>query len=359
MNNDLSRLLKWFCSKLTYNDLSSAVPMLLEILNGTRSDIPLKPDEKPQHYRDFRVDTDPPLTNDPSPPDEQASRPWKDLLAAYKRKRGKPLAPIKHGDERVPAGCRCAHCHAPRKYLYINNGKLASQVRCKVCAKTSPTHGCRRRSKASYWCPHCECALFRWKHSTGCTIYKCPNDKCSHYLRKKGGLTGQEAQMRTQQKYDPNFKLRYQYREYHIDPKDLKTARPGNSPAVNLHKIHNNYHVVGLVLTFMINLGLSSRVTRNALKGLFDISSRRSGTTPGSSSIPRKRPSAATTSPIAAVRNPRSPCSTMRTAHQRKGLPTRPNSSPTDSPPTTMPSWPITLRCQKHRMASPRRPSSG
>lgn len=273
MNNDLSRLLKWFCSKLTYNDLASAVPVLLEILGGTRKDIKLKPDEKPKHYRDFRVDRTPPLTDDPSPPDEQEPRPWKHLLKAYKLKHGKALAPIKHCGKRIPpAGCRCAHCDAPRKYLYINNGKLASQVRCKVCGKTSPTHGCRRESKATYWCPHCEYALYRWKSSKVCTIYKCPNDKCPQYLRKKGHLTDEEAQMRTQQKYDPNFKLHYQYREYHIDPKDLKPARPGDSPAVDLHKIHNNYHVVGLVLTFMINLGLSSRVTRNALKGLFDIS---------------------------------------------------------------------------------------
>jgi len=41
---------------------------------------------------------------------------------------------------------------------------------------------------------------------------------------------------------------------------------------VDLRKIHHNYHTLGLVLTPTINLGLSSRVTRDALKGIFDIS---------------------------------------------------------------------------------------
>jgi transposase-like protein len=78
--------------------------------------------------------------------------------------------------------------------------------------------------------------------------------------------------MRDQQKYNPNFKLHYQYREYHIRPEDLKTKRPPSGTNINLRKMHNSYHTLGLVLTFAINLGLSSRVTRDALKGIFGIS---------------------------------------------------------------------------------------
>ena len=40
---------------------------------------------------------------------------------------------------------------------------------------------------------------------------------------------------------------------------------------MDLRKIHHSYHTLGLVLTFTINLGLSSRVTRDALKVIFDI----------------------------------------------------------------------------------------
>ena len=73
-------------------------------------------------------------------------------------------------------------------------------------------------------------------------------------------------------KYNPNFKLHYQYREYHISADDLKSARPVSNTKVNLENIHHSYHTLGLVLTFSINLGLSSRTTRDALKGIFDIS---------------------------------------------------------------------------------------
>jgi len=273
MKKNLDRLLKWFCGKITYNELASVVPILLEILSGVRKDIELKTEEdKPPHYRDFRVDTTLPLTDSPSPKATMPSANWEHLLLEYRRKHGKAMPPVKRrGSSEPPAGCRCEHCDAPRKYLSINNGKLATQVRCKICEATSPTHRCRRESAAKYWCPHCHYALFKWKTSSSWTIHKCPNDTCPHYVQNKCRLTGEEKACRAQQKYDPNYKLRYQYREYHIDPKDLKPARPEDTANVDLSKIHNSHHVVGLVLTFTINLGLSSRVTRNALKGLFDI----------------------------------------------------------------------------------------
>ncbi len=77
--------------------------------------------------------------------------------------------------------------------------------------------------------------------------------------------------MRDQQKYNPNFKLHYQYREYHLSSDDLKSARPAYPTKVDIKKIHHNYYTLGLILTFSINLGLSSRITRDALKGIFDI----------------------------------------------------------------------------------------
>jgi transposase-like protein len=85
-------------------------------------------------------------------------------------------------------------------------------------------------------------------------------------------LDEEEKKMRACQKYNPNFKLHYQYREYHLSPNDLKVVRPMNPTKVDLHNIRNSYHILGLVLTFTINLGLSSRLTRDALKGIFDIS---------------------------------------------------------------------------------------
>ncbi len=51
MKNDLLKLVRWFCSKLTYNDLASVVPVLQEVLSGSRKNIDLKPAQnRPPHY---------------------------------------------------------------------------------------------------------------------------------------------------------------------------------------------------------------------------------------------------------------------------------------------------------------------
>jgi putative transposase len=269
MRNSLINIVKWFCRRLTFNELASAVIIFHEILSNSRKDIPLKPDEKPPHYRQFRVDPLAPLSAPKEPP---SKLDWELLKIAKESLSGKPIKPVAHRNlKKPPPGCKCSHCNAPVRYLYLNNGKLHSQVKCKICGKTSPSHGNKREYKTKYFCPHCSNALFIWKKSKQGTIYKCPGYTCPHYLKNKLQLTTKEKVMRDQQKYNPNFKLHYQYREYHISPDDLIPERPFSN-TVDLRKIHHNYHTLGLVLTFTINLGLSSRVTRDALKGIFDIS---------------------------------------------------------------------------------------
>ena len=269
MPHSLNRIIKWFCRRLTFNELASAVVIFHEILNNTRKDIPLKPEEKPPHYRHFRVDQLPPL----QAPDKSTETPnWKELKKNKEQKTGKPVKPVQNrGGKRTPAGSVCPNCHAPIQFLYLNNGKAESQVKCKICGKTGLAYGKKRETKTKYFCPHCSKALFKWKQSKQNTIYKCPNYTCPHYLKNKLQLTDEEKSMREKQKYDPNFKLHYQYREYHISPEDLKTARPDTKSKVDLSAIHHNYHTLGLVLTFSINLGLSSRLTRDAMKGIFGI----------------------------------------------------------------------------------------
>ncbi len=270
MHHSLLRIIKWFCRRLTFNELASAVVIFLEVLSNSRKDIPLKPDEKPPHYRQFRVDQIPPL---PVSDNGLDKADWNKIKKEIELKTGKPIKPVKRRtNNRPPVGCKCSYCNAPGKYLYFNNGKLQTQVKCKICDNTGPSHGNKRKLKTKYRCPHCSSALFKWKQSKQSTIYKCPSYNCSHYLCNKTLLTKEEKTMREQQKYNPNFKLHYQYREYHISPDDLKTVRPFSNTKIDLRHIHNSYHTLGLVLTFAINLGLSSRVTRDALKGIFDIS---------------------------------------------------------------------------------------
>jgi transposase-like protein len=272
MKNPILKIVKWFCRQLTFNELASAVVIFHEVLNNARSDIVLKPLEKPPHYREFRVDTVPPVLGSELDLKEE-NLDWHELQKKHEHDTGKKISPVKRNRGKAPpVGCRCAVCNAPRNYLYLNNGKLSSQVLCKICGHTSPTHQAKRKKKAVYFCPHCSHALFKWKESKQYTTFKCPNHNCPHYLNNKMRLNEEEKKMRANQKYNPNFKLHYQYREHHLSPNDLKVIRPENRTKVDLHNIRNSYHILGLVLTFTINLGLSSRLTRDALKGIFDIS---------------------------------------------------------------------------------------
>ena len=258
---------------MTFNELCSAIAIIHEVVSGLRTDIELKPEAKPPHYRQFKVDLESPLKQAPEPTRPEPVCSWQLLLQDYEREHGKRIRPVNRhkNSSPPPEGCICEHCGAPRRYLYLNNGKEASQVQCKICKETSPTHRTRTASEAHSWCPHCGYALYKWKESNVLTIFKCPNNKCPRYLSNLNQLTPKERDMRTEQIYDPNFKLRYQWREYHFSPYDLIAARPEEKPKVDLRKIHRNYHTFSLVLAYSVNIGLSSRQTRDALKGLHGI----------------------------------------------------------------------------------------
>lgn len=266
MKTNILKLVKWFCRRLTYNDLASAIVIFHEVLSGSRSDIDLKPDEKPPHYRDFRVDMVRPLTEAPAPKIPVPAFSWKKLKAEDEKKTGKTLTVVRRraGSIQTPSDCICEHCGAPSRYLYLNDGKKGNQVLCKICNKLSPTHRVRTESKAKYFCPHCGSAMYLWKQDSLRTIFKCPNDKCSLYLKNLKALTSEEHEMRVSGNTS-QFKLRYQYREYHFKPHDLQCARPAFPTKTDLSRVRNNSHVVSMVLTYFINIGLSSRQTQEAL----------------------------------------------------------------------------------------------
>ena len=66
------------------------------------------------------------------------------------------------------------------------------------------------------------------------------------------------------------FKVCYQYREYHYQPDQLKTAQP-IKPKVDLNKIHNNIHVLALVLTLHISYAITARKTAHMLRQIWGI----------------------------------------------------------------------------------------
>lgn len=272
MKNNIIKLVKWFCRQLTLNELSSLVPILLEVLSGQRSDIELKPEPKPPHYRKFRVDVVPPLTKPPEPQRLTPKDDWRRRLAEYPQNHdGKELRPIhrREGSLRPPPGTVCQCCGAPEPYLYLNDGKQGMQVSCKICGSRSCTHEPRRSSDADYFCPYCGWALFKWKEYPTETVYKCPNHHCPHHQANLAALTAEEKADRLNR--SSQYKLHYQWREYHLSNADLAVIRPAADAKVNLRRIHHNSYVVGLVLTYTVDLGLSARQTRNALQWIYGI----------------------------------------------------------------------------------------
>ena len=87
MKNSVLKLVKWFCRRLTLNEFHSALTIMHEVLNSERHDIEFKPEAKPPHYRNFRVDMEPPLTEAPAK-NIQSELSWQQLKRKYKQKHG-------------------------------------------------------------------------------------------------------------------------------------------------------------------------------------------------------------------------------------------------------------------------------
>jgi transposase-like protein len=266
----IARFVLWLCKNFTRQELEEIIRQLQQILSEREPEI--KPRdafrEEHPHYRDFYVDPLAPLTQ-AHPPHPPTTVDWKQRLAQYQQQHGKSLPPVRRrGSQRLPAGCRCAHCQAPADYLYLNNGRLSTQLRCKICSHFSPLQPRHRPQKTVYWCPYCGRALYRWKERADCTLYKCGSDACPHYQQRKAALAWKErllAQLRPSQ-----FKLRYQYRQYHFRPQQLSPSAPRQLP-VDLRKIHRSSDVLGLVLAFHISFALSARRTAQVLRQVFAV----------------------------------------------------------------------------------------
>jgi len=69
-----------------------------------------------------------------------------------------------------------------------------------------------------------------------------------------------------------HFTINYIYREYHLTTEDIKHSQPlQNKTTVNLLKIYNSGHVLGLILSFYVSYALSARKTALILRQMFKI----------------------------------------------------------------------------------------
>lgn len=220
-----------------------------------------EPIQKP--YRKLQVD-DLPIIDVPETLD------YRKLLADYEAQHGRPLRPIQrraNAKHRVPDSLTCPRCQAPSSYLYANNGGKG-QYQCKVC-QCRFNHRNRFTKQAVFRCPHCKKTLEKIKERKEYNIYKCKNNACPFYQANLRRMTKKERQQFQQ---DPQaFKVRYLFREFLFDFLPLASSSL-IKPKVDLSRLAASPHVLGLVLTYYVNFGMSSRETAAAMKDIHGVS---------------------------------------------------------------------------------------
>ncbi len=188
------------------------------------------------------------------------------LLEYYKWRYHKPIRPVQRRNGRpIPEDTICPLCGAPHHFLYDNNGGHG-QYQCKICGQTFIT-GEIVTSPLRLKCPHCGHVLVPKKDRKHFIVHKCVNSKCSYYLHNLKKVDKEDLK----DHYGKNkYKLHYIYREFSIDffRMDLSSL-PKNASSLKFSKFDS--HTMSLCLTLHINLSLSLRKTKQALKDLYNI----------------------------------------------------------------------------------------
>lgn len=220
------------------------------------SKLPDAPIDKP--YRKLKVDGMPIF-------DKVNKYDYKILLDEYLINTGKELKPVK-SKVPVPESITCPCCGAPHSYIYDNNGGKG-QFQCKVCKSTFSRKNQFSKS-VILRCPHCNKALVAIKDRRFFVVYKCKNDDCSFYLKNLRSLSKKERDLFELEPH--SFKMRYIYRAFNIDFKPLSRLSPVKG-SVSLPKIYASNHVLGLILTYYVNYGLSARKTAAIMEDIHQV----------------------------------------------------------------------------------------
>jgi len=190
------------------------------------------------------------------------------LLAHHLHTKGKPLKPVSRraSSPEIPKNISCPRCTAPSEYLYDNNGGRG-QYECKVC-------DCHFHEKNRFHkqlivkCPHCLAHLQKIKQRNGFDIFKCISKTCPEYQRKIKSMTKEEKKIYKENPHE--LKLHYIYRSFKMDfvplSKDIL-----HRPKVDMAKIHSSPEIVGLILTYYVNYGLSARNTAGIMKDIHNV----------------------------------------------------------------------------------------
>ena len=150
------------------------------------------------------------------------------------------------------------------QYLYDNNGGKG-EYRCKVCGQCF-VNGVNATAPLILACPYCGKTLQPKRHRKHFTVHTCNYRRCSYYL---ANLKRLPKDLPADKRFD--YKLHYVYREFRINFFDMDiSSLPDN--ASSLKFTQKSAHIMGLCLTYHVNLSLSLRKTAQALKDIHNIS---------------------------------------------------------------------------------------
>jgi len=186
------------------------------------------------------------------------------LIEYYLWRYKKTIKPVvRRGECLISPKTVCPRCGATHEYIYDNNGGKG-QLRCKVCEFKFAVGDYNAKSLVLL-CPYCSRSLSPKKDRKCFTVHKCVNLKCSFYLYNVQKLPND---LPDNERY--KYKLHYLYREFSINFFDMDIRKlPSWATSFKFRK--NSEHIVGLCLTYNVNLGLSLRKTAQALKDIHNI----------------------------------------------------------------------------------------
>ena len=188
------------------------------------------------------------------------------LIEYYKWRYNKTIKPInRRNGKEITVSVICPRCGAPHLFIYDNNGSNGAYL-CKVCGQAFGS-AANVTKPLILTCPYCGHALVPKKDRKHFTVHKCVNMKCSYYLQNLKKVNKEDLNV----PYGKNkYKLHYIYREFNIDFFKIDiNSLPRNSSSLRFRK--QSAHIMGLCLTYHVNLGLSLRKTAQALRDIHNI----------------------------------------------------------------------------------------
>lgn len=265
-NNTVSEELTDLLSNPEVKDLVTLLTSKIELLNYYLEPLAKKAkDETYKHchsksmepYAKYIIDPKEPIIGDI---DDKPSFNYEELI------KSNPISPIKHRKPLTYEG-ECPYCSAPNQFIYDNNHR--GQFRCKVCSQTFSIHS-TYSDEISIRCPYCTNKLFLHHERPQYNVWVCSNDKCPYYLDNlKAVKTGEREDLKVNKS---TYKVRYTYRAFNFTLDDINKSKdyPITSK-INLSSIRHSQWALGLVLTYYVNYGLSSRKTSQIMHEIHGI----------------------------------------------------------------------------------------